>query len=61
MCCIQLLNLAIHEEIRCNLWKIQGPASAAIWPRAPITRFLVSLLKGSRRKAICIEPWYVLS
>lgn len=73
MCCIRHLNLdipgseevllflTIYEEIRPNLGKIQGPASAEIWPRASITRFLISLLKGDRRKAIFGEPLYILS
>lgn len=55
-----LLLLSIYEEIRSNLGKIQGPASAEIWPRAPITGFLISLLKGDRRKAIFGDPWYIL-
>lgn len=46
-----LLLLAVHEERRSKLGKIQGPDSAEIWPRALITRFPISLLKGGRRKA----------
>lgn len=42
--------LAICEERRPNLGKIQGLASAEIWPGALITRFPVSLLKGGRKK-----------
>lgn len=34
-----LLLLAIYEEIRSNLGNMQGPASAEIWPRAPIFNF----------------------
>lgn len=33
--------LAIYEEVRSNLGNVQGPASADIWPRASVTRFLI--------------------
>lgn len=55
-----LLLLSVYEEIRSNLGKIQGPASAEIWPRAPISRFPISSLKGGSRKAIFGESCYIL-
>ena len=56
-----LLLLSVYEEVGSNLGKIQGHASAEIWPRSPITRFAISLLKGGRRKARFGGLWCVLS
>lgn len=37
--------LALHKEKRPKLGKSQGPANAEIWPRAPITRFPILVVK----------------
>lgn len=45
------LLLALHEEKRPILGEIQGPAlNSEIWPRAPITRFPILVVKKEQGK-----------
>lgn len=54
------LLLALHEEKRPILGEIQGPAlNSEIWPRAPITRFPILVVKKEqgKKKNKLGEPW----